>query len=712
MHGTRSLRIDNTRTGGEVQLMTADVEFEPTGGDDYAVAGCFKADRPTRIAFGVWRTQNYESGPAYANENEVFEIGTNWTRVVLKPIRFGSKRITGCTVRVNIPYACALWVDALQFEVVSGGKAGEYHPAAPIEAIWTMKECLYDRDDEETVTASAALRAISYESSHEVSFVTEAGRFGLSLASGRVGEKRVAIPLSRNGLFTLSGTFESEATSGTVFPVDYGVAAKVPPYSGDGFRVGVNGAFGVFKANPYVPTCARFGTNDKVWRGPLGYTVDDYFRDLRRGGCGLSRMHDGRFSWDDIEKEEGKFDWSWMDVAVSGMAKYGIEPLVVLGSHGVFCTKPGGEGPETNWCVRVHSRPGGFKGKARFGRTGDRIFYHPSDADWTNWIHAAVSRYRGRILNWEIVNEPNGTVESAAAYVHYAELAYKAVKDAAGDSPTRVIGICSTGDMGLNAAKYYVRSGDLGAFKWLDAASFHPYSQPLDAVGSDGERALRELHQICNRYRPGVPLCMTENYFLDSFTKNDKEAFALYRKNPQAPGARKPPDDLYLASIRPPGNLIRRYAIDLFGGCPLSTPLTGDAFVGRGAGHRNQARKLLTYTEFVPSGMFLASAAFARYLEGGAPLRKPDVSPKMNGFVFSDRHGGEVALVWLRFEAQGGAEIRVPDGAMARDIYGNRIDGQVLSVGHEPVYIFGARGSHLLERLNSNANTDNTKGEK
>ena len=487
VHGRRSLRIDNTRTGGEAMFVSGEVEVGTNGGM-FAVSAYLKADRPVKVEFGVWRAELGRERYDVLIRRKTFEVGTDWTRVSLDRVRL-SGCVSGFAVRLNLVADAVVWVDALQVErAANGGGPTDYEPAAPVEAAWAVDEPVVQHEDDEEVSVAATLCACSYGEKREIDVSGPAGDFRLEVAPGGIATRKVAVRTARSGICTIAGTFAAAGVSRPISSAQCAVVPRVDPKPGSGFRIGANGILGITRVKRPGAECVRFREGEIVWSAPLGYTPARYFRDLRRGGYSIARMHDGGYAWEDIEKEKGRFDWSKMDVIEAGLRANGLEPMFVFGSHGVFCTKHTGEGPETNWFARVNSRKGRYKGKTASKR-GDRVFYHPADGDWTDWITAAVSRYHRTVKLWEIVNEPNGTVESAPVYAHYAELCYKAVK--AVDPDATVIGICSTGDLGLNAARFFTAAGEAGAFKWLDAASFHPYAQAQDVPGKDGEEALR-----------------------------------------------------------------------------------------------------------------------------------------------------------------------------------------------------------------------------
>jgi len=280
-------------------------------------------------------------------------------------------------------------------------------------------------------------------------------------------------------------------------------------------------------------------------------------------------------------------------------------------------------------------------------------------------------------------------MESAPVYSHYAELCYKTVKSIAPDST--VIGVCSTGDLGLDEANFFRRAGEAGAFQWLDAASFHPYAQPLDYEGKDGEEAIANLRAISDGFRKGVPFWETELYYIRGRTKAEVDKWRHY-KNTGDPRGRKP--SAGESKLFPVGNLVKRYAIDLGCGCAGSTTLSRDQHMSMGPGRSTSfmGGGVIGFPPtFAVSDLYLANAAFARYLEGAKPLAKPKLGAGFNGYKFQDRHGRSVVLVWKR-PGEDTSVVKIPEGAVARDVFGNRLEGSEILVSGEPVYIFAPGG--------------------
>ena len=110
----------------------------------------------------------------------------------------------------------------------------------------------------------------------------------------------------------------------------------------------------------------------------------------------------------------------------------------------------------------------------------------PPEKAWSDFVYNLVRYCKGRVRYYEIVNEPN-LYMTPEDYTRYLKLAYEAAKKA--DPACRIVGICSTGDLGGRLGDFIEACGKRGAFRSLDILSFHPYSAQLDSSPSCGGAA-------------------------------------------------------------------------------------------------------------------------------------------------------------------------------------------------------------------------------
>lgn len=263
------------------------------------------------------------------------------------------------------------------------------------------------------------------------------------------------------------------------------------------------------------------------------------------------------------------------DREVRGCREAGLEPMFLFASHGIFVSSPWDDGRFADWYIRKDSAP------AATGPFGHRRYYLPRMEDWRDFITASVTRYARDIRYWEVVNEPNILMSSAAAYADYAREAYRTVKLLKPDAA--VVGLCVTGDLGANPGSFLAQAEETDAFVSMDVASFHPYESLLDYGKRKAEDAIADMRAIVDRHRPGLPIIQNELYYL-YVDKAD-------------------------ARRLPAHNVVRRFAIDMGMGLAVSAPMAFDSHLGVDAGHRGSLLPGRVATRFTPNEIYVASAA-------------------------------------------------------------------------------------------------------
>ncbi len=143
------------------------------------------------------------------------------------------------------------------------------------------------------------------------------------------------------------------------------------------------------------------------------------------------------------------------------------------------------------------------KKHAKFGRN-----YLPQEELWKNYIYDTVYRYKGKITYWEVTNESNTNL-FPEEYVKLLKTAYEAAKKA--NPACKIVGICSTSDMGGEPLPYTRRVLNLGGWKFLDAVSIHVYGNQPPEIHHDGEDKLfNMIKDICARHGKKIEVWNTE----------------------------------------------------------------------------------------------------------------------------------------------------------------------------------------------------------
>ena len=241
-------------------------------------------------------------------------------------------------------------------------------------------------------------------------------------ANGQPVETSVALPAGDHRF--LEATFEIEAEGQQVPAAQACHVAPIEPH-------------GSAEPDPASP----FGMGLYLYRysrHPASLAeMDRAARMARDAGVKWSREE---FSWARIQPKKGEFDWSFYDAMVATAKRHGISVYGLL-SYWSAWTKP----------------------------------YTPEGiADYCRFAAAAVDRYRGDIVHWEVWNEPNIFFWQGPRDL-YAELlteAHAAIRKA---NPKALVLGCSTAGIDLGFIR---RTIELGAP--FDVLTIHPYREHLD----------------------------------------------------------------------------------------------------------------------------------------------------------------------------------------------------------------------------------------
>lgn len=194
--------------------------------------------------------------------------------------------------------------------------------------------------------------------------------------------------------------------------------------------------------------------------------------------------------WARLEPKKGKWDFSLLDKYVDMAEQHHVEVLLTLGIT-----------PE--WASSRSSSKSNFgPGGAAMPKTID---------DWRNYVRKVATRYKGRIHEYEIWNEPNISTQyngSISEMVQLARVAYQTLKQV---DPT--ITVCSpspTHEPGVPWLNQYLKAG---GGKYADVIAFHLYVDP-----EAPERMvplIRQVEQVMAKDGAGdKPLWDTETGYL------------------------------------------------------------------------------------------------------------------------------------------------------------------------------------------------------
>lgn len=173
------------------------------------------------------------------------------------------------------------------------------------------------------------------------------------------------------------------------------------------------------------------------------------------------------FFWHHIEKEKGEYDFSDYDILMGHLERHKIRPLFILDYGNDHYEKGAPKSPE-------------------------------AQAAFVKFVRAAVSRYRGRGILWEMWNEPNLAMfwqpePSVDLYSKLAVSVGRAIRETAPEE--WYIGPATSGfDWGFLEGVF-----KKGVLQWFDAVSVHPYRQTNpETAGPDYAR----LRALINSHAP------------------------------------------------------------------------------------------------------------------------------------------------------------------------------------------------------------------
>ena len=209
--------------------------------------------------------------------------------------------------------------------------------------------------------------------------------------------------------------------------------------------------------------------------------------DLYQSGFKWVRLWDSGDVWAAHEREgKGQFDFAVTERKVKQLRDDGFKVLAVLGYSPTWASTH----PEVDYYV------------------GKGAPFPPRDIeDWEDYCREYMTRFKGRITHFEVWNEPNTSEnhgEAAAAgffrgttdqYVQLLEATYRVAREV--DPKIKVVGGSGTGEFLDWCEKILSR----GAAKHMDILSFHSYTTPGLARGSEPARKIGDIGWLAEKVR-------------------------------------------------------------------------------------------------------------------------------------------------------------------------------------------------------------------
>ena len=184
--------------------------------------------------------------------------------------------------------------------------------------------------------------------------------------------------------------------------------------------------------------------------------------------------------WAKTEKQKGVYDWAWLDHIINDAVANGLKPWL-----------------QTSYSNPVYSS-GGMDLGGKIPDTEEAL------AGWDRWVEAMVTRYKNKVTEWEMWNEPDGNAPEGVANLNIrtAEIIKRIQPHA------EIAGLVMASGNNTNYMDRYLKvlsdKGKLDLFKWI---VYHGYTMNPD----DNYKGEARLDSVLHKYSSKLKLRQGEN---------------------------------------------------------------------------------------------------------------------------------------------------------------------------------------------------------
>ena len=230
------------------------------------------------------------------------------------------------------------------------------------------------------------------------------------------------------------------------------------------------------KSSRITVGCETLDRDHTVWNN-----YKDYLPPL---GVKKIRLQAG---WAKCEKVQGVYNWKWLDEIIDYAVANGLEP----------------------WLQLSYGNPI-YKGGGGINLLNSLMSSEEAYTAWDRWVEALVTRYKDRVKEWEIWNEPDHPMQkispetTAKLNIRTAEIIKRIQPDA------KIAGLAFASNSNQEYLDRFLNviadSGKLDLFQWI---SYHSYTmRPEDAYTKEKVLGLRSVIQ---KYSDKILLRQGEN---------------------------------------------------------------------------------------------------------------------------------------------------------------------------------------------------------
>ena len=189
--------------------------------------------------------------------------------------------------------------------------------------------------------------------------------------------------------------------------------------------------------------------------------------------------------WAKTEKKKGVYDWAWLDAIINDAAGRGFQPWL-----------------ETSYGNPIYNGGGGVT------LSGGIPVSDTALKAWDKWVAALVHRYKTKVKDWEVWNEPNFGDNEINLPEKVAELNIRTAEIIKRIQPEAKISGLAMGHINLDYAdRFFKVIHRRGKMHLFDNMTYHDYVYNPDA--NYGHVA--ELRRVLDKYSTKVALRQGEN---------------------------------------------------------------------------------------------------------------------------------------------------------------------------------------------------------
>lgn len=189
--------------------------------------------------------------------------------------------------------------------------------------------------------------------------------------------------------------------------------------------------------------------------------------------------------WAKTEKVKGVYEWAWLDKIIDDAHSRGLEPWL-----------------ETGYGNPIYEGGGGVNLSAGIPSSAEAL------KAWDKWVAALANRYKNKVHDWEVWNEPNFGDNEINTPEKVAELNIRTAEIIKKIQPKAIISGLAMGHIDLKYADIFFKViHQKGKMHLFDNMTYHDYVYNPDA----NYDRVADLRRVLDKYSTTIKLRQGEN---------------------------------------------------------------------------------------------------------------------------------------------------------------------------------------------------------